>query len=765
MKEYQPLFQRLESLRLEMERVAEHGNETEEFLRLRRQLLSLEMEITDLRIGELVSARRDTAHKAAPAPQRGGEASPPSLPGAEPAAVRPADAPRSLKMDVPPLHSAQARPAPPLSRPKPQPGPSRRAGKTGWSILGMSVSESSIGKYIISLLACLLLLLGCCVLILMGWSHMSRLVKAAVIALGGGGFLAVGLGLVKKLPKSFSDSLTACGLCILYADVVALYQAWALVPLWGVLLLILAWDGACILLGKRHHTKMFFYVLALGNFMTGALVCQLISNGPFAAASILFVGCALAGAILACRKFYQKFDPVLVLAAGATALYMDLAYFGAVFSIWRGYAPQPGFWLMLSLALCLGLSWLLLWSAGWTVEFQSKKGGRAAYLCLAIPVLLATFPLGSALSEYAAVYFGVPAVQHHLALILASVGAAGLLAAPRTRREAYCLCAPVLLVSAESLGRHYGLDATGAGLAALGAAVVYALRRTRLSQWVCALAYAVYGCLLWSISGLTAYYAAMVPGLLFPALLIFLWRKDGSKRRAVGVLLCTDAVAVVLLCGAGLALWRLPSLLLLLVLGAVLAVLPVLLKDIYDKFSVLELHSRVQDFVFAALLLGYTRLYAPAGALALSLSILLLFVHGLKLLYRAYFGWEGKNQTWWGVAAAAVFSLSVLQCAGLTPAGNLPIFLSLLCLALAAGYIVLGFYRKAKPLRIFGLVLSIASVLKMVTLDVAGSLSLLRVAALVVGGLICLAISFLYYRMEQRQAEKQLKSEKGANEI
>ena len=57
-----------------------------------------------------------------------------------------------------------------------------------------------------------------------------------------------------------------------------------------------------------------------------------------------------------------------------------------------------------------------------------------------------------------------------------------------------------------------------------------------------------------------------------------------------------------------------------------------------------------------------------------------------------------------------------------------------------------------KPLRTYGLILVIFSVLKMVTFDIASTDSIIRVAAFIGGGLLCFGISWAYNRAEKEDS-------------
>jgi uncharacterized membrane protein len=76
--------------------------------------------------------------------------------------------------------------------------------------------------------------------------------------------------------------------------------------------------------------------------------------------------------------------------------------------------------------------------------------------------------------------------------------------------------------------------------------------------------------------------------------------------------------------------------------------------------------------------------------------------------------------------------------------------LSLSCMFIALLFIALGFWSRARSLRLYGLALVIVCVLKLVTVDVTGLDTMMRVVAFIGGGLICLCISALYNFVAKR---------------
>jgi len=69
---------------------------------------------------------------------------------------------------------------------------------------------------------------------------------------------------------------------------------------------------------------------------------------------------------------------------------------------------------------------------------------------------------------------------------------------------------------------------------------------------------------------------------------------------------------------------------------------------------------------------------------------------------------------------------------------------SIACMLIALTCIILGFMGRVKSLRLYGLVLTLVCVLKLVTYDVSNLNTPLRVVALIFGGVICFIISAIY---------------------
>lgn len=113
------------------------------------------------------------------------------------------------------------------------------------------------------------------------------------------------------------------------------------------------------------------------------------------------------------------------------------------------------------------------------------------------------------------------------------------------------------------------------------------------------------------------------------------------------------------------------------------------------------------------------------------------------------------NVSWLSVVVGICLTLSMMaSVSGLTPWSNGPFSLSIIIMITALLCIIAGLFMQIKPLRIYGLILVIICVVKLVTLDIGDAEATTRVVALIVGGIICFGISALYNYSVKRFEER-----------
>ncbi len=117
------------------------------------------------------------------------------------------------------------------------------------------------------------------------------------------------------------------------------------------------------------------------------------------------------------------------------------------------------------------------------------------------------------------------------------------------------------------------------------------------------------------------------------------------------------------------------------------------------------------------------------------------------------------------VALGITFTIYInAVCRGISSAAEIAYIFSIICMFTALVCIAAGFITNGKGLRMYGLVVVMICVLKLVTFDINAANSSARVLAFIVGGIICFAVSGIYNRVEKKYAVKQTDEIDGANE-
>ncbi len=134
-------------------------------------------------------------------------------------------------------------------------------------------------------------------------------------------------------------------------------------------------------------------------------------------------------------------------------------------------------------------------------------------------------------------------------------------------------------------------------------------------------------------------------------------------------------------------------------------------------------------------------------ALALTLT-LLYFAGSMELLKKNEIrsGMTGREMLFCGKLTAW---LLVLFCGFSLP----KVLLSVGLLVLAVLLILFGFWKSRKPVRIYGLILVLVSICKLILLDISYGKLELRAFSFLICGVICFAISFLYNRMDKNNSK------------
>ena len=135
--------------------------------------------------------------------------------------------------------------------------------------------------------------------------------------------------------------------------------------------------------------------------------------------------------------------------------------------------------------------------------------------------------------------------------------------------------------------------------------------------------------------------------------------------------------------------------------------------------------------------------YVICVILMLSLAAL-FFVKAREIMSGSHMVWA---QVYIGINSTILVNCS---CSGLSSKFDFAYIFSIVTMITALICIIVGFVAKAKGLRIYGLVVVMLCIIKLVTIDISGADSVARVLAFIVGGIICFIISGIYNTFEKR---------------
>lgn len=171
--------------------------------------------------------------------------------------------------------------------------------------------------------------------------------------------------------------------------------------------------------------------------------------------------------------------------------------------------------------------------------------------------------------------------------------------------------------------------------------------------------------------------------------------------------------------------------------------------ELYQSSKVKTLVTFAWVYNGLSLLTSITQLGAPNR---ISMTIVLLAESALlMLLFSQVSGTDEENVVKYRTHALTIFFTYMVFAFGI----ELPIAVSILLMIIAVASVAVGFWLKIKSVRIYGLCMSLFVCGKLLLVDFADAQSADRVISFLVVGVIALAISYIYMRIERSLAEKE----------
>lgn len=136
---------------------------------------------------------------------------------------------------------------------------------------GPRMSEMAVGKYVVGILAALLVLMAACVGIGSFWWMLPDGLKFAVV-FGGGCLLAIAgeyLVIGRKMRfNGFAQALAGCGFMVSFVGIAAGFAAWNLYGPFGSGMLYIAWFIMCYLCAGQNGSRLFYLLAYLGGYVS-----------------------------------------------------------------------------------------------------------------------------------------------------------------------------------------------------------------------------------------------------------------------------------------------------------------------------------------------------------------------------------------------------------------------------------------------------------------------------------------------------------------
>lgn len=179
----------------------------------------------------------------------------------------------------------------------------------------------------------------------------------------------------------------------------------------------------------------------------------------------------------------------------------------------------------------------------------------------------------------------------------------------------------------------------------------------------------------------------------------------------------------------------------------------------------LEYEDKFQKLVFAIKMLSFFMVCSDLSLGRQEISLLMLQTLVIILVLVELFYRISLPQSEQKFKAAKQIYL-ILSLVGInswtqsTPLGDFSVSASILILLVGCVSIYLGFRQEEVEMRHFGLGMAILSVLKMVTVDISSTDSIIRVVALIFGAVVCFLISCFYNKIDPSPKKNNFDQEK-----
>lgn len=627
-------------------------------------------------------------------------------------------------------------------------------------------TESIIGKYILPICAALMILAGICYFAITLWENIPDGFKALIIAGLGLVVGAIGFSLRKKENLAiFKTILIAIALAILYVDTIVMYTTWYLIPELVFALIIVVWCIVCILLGALLKQQIYHFCSMTGVIVSGffwaSSVCGQLSDfiicwtfaitfcliavsykKIFKRLSFIF---GISGTILIITILVSIIDHMDYSLANIMELFIKISgfLFAILFALFYRFIAIDNYEKVKDVEKILQFFEIVI--LGVILTFFNSASDDFSYINLAAVILFclaACVPKANRNFTIFAIILPLGICCMQVSDQLCDQAYPGLILLTGVILIVFLFCDKLVMriISIISLSL---LQFLGMFLYSDGTKAVRQYKRISNPARIEELANTINTALVFVI-------VAAVIAICFQ--LIFLRRKVAAfySPATAGVLI------QLIICAITLNKIMVPYGENFLPYGISMVVAFICLilfeirrhKDITDKKVPFDLYIQPAIFNLAA-----TILYIECDSVAMMIVLGVLVFASIVVLY---FG-SGIRHRLNSGSLAALMSVIYLDYFILISSADYfsdGFLFTAGMLLIAAAYIIFGFIKRTKVTRIYGLISMLVSIAKMMLLDINTDKTPVRVASLIGGGIVCLIISFIYFKLEKKLVDE-----------
>lgn len=622
-------------------------------------------------------------------------------------------------------------------------------------------TEGNIGRYVIGVLASLLILLAVGTVASAFWEYVPNKAKFLGLIAIGANCEIIGWRKLQKIGKTngFWTSVTGLGAAICYAAVIFGQTIWGLYPSVFTGALLLSWFAVNFILSAKANSKVFYVVTYLGGIVAMFLIFN--EGGASQARELLIIAAAMVIHFIGKLGFWKTRNtmlPVLNLVFCLTVfqqLQSELFFSTQQYALdmptlCAAYRPFFLPWFQIILASLILLDMANVWNREWpypdviSAVFTCIGASMVLYACRCFAERFAPTAQANAWGGFWALIIFTGCIAMRWKQL-------------RTYVLGICPVAAICLVAISEAG--LGCASIGPAFFAAGLLFCPIVRRDKYGK----------------LDGLIAYLIA------FASASSGITQEGGLQIFLIAI----QTVLLVAIPAANYILMRRQGDGLLPELEALVGIACISLA-IHPLTEVLELSDALWVLVLAALALGYRyfepnkpvsksrteREIARVGLVAIfvfvvlcsylggmimpdtadkTISTIILMAFSIASLHKAV----NERRMGYSIFSAAFCHWNSAFILSMWSSSEANLLVSCAGLLLSAAFIAVGFWKKRKNIRITGLVAMIGYVLKIALCDADAGVSG-QAIILLAGGLICFAVSFAYNKLDKLCAETDL---------